>query len=59
MFIHSYHNGHKREAGDMDELGYSFNTLAMSPTDLEEMQRAYLRDARETRLHRATGYHDG
>ena len=44
MLIHSYHNGHKREADDMDELGYSFNALAMSPTDLQEMQRAYLAD---------------
>ena len=44
MFIHSYHNGHKRDAHDMDELGYSFNRLAMSPTDLDEMQRAYLGD---------------
>ena len=44
MFIHLYHNGHKRDATDMDELGYSFNRLATSPTDLDEMQRAYLGD---------------
>ena len=42
VFIHSSHNGHKREAGGMDALGYSFNALAMSPTDLQEMQHAYL-----------------
>ena len=45
MFIHSYHNGHQRDTTGVDELGYSFNSLTLSATDVAEMKRAYLTDA--------------
>ena len=44
MFIHSYHNGHQRDTTGVDELGYSFNSLTLSATDVAEMKRAYLAD---------------
>ena len=44
MFIHSYHNGHQRDTTGVDELGYSFNSLTLSTTDVTEMKRAYLAD---------------
>ena len=44
MFIHSYHNGHQRDMSDADQLGYSFNTLALSAADVDELHRTYLED---------------
>ena len=44
MCIHSYHNGHQRDMPDADQLGYSFNTLALSAADVDELHRAYLED---------------
>ena len=45
MLIHSYHNGHQRDTTGVDELGYSFNSLTLSATDVAEMKRAYLADS--------------
>ena len=44
MFIHSYHNAHQRDMPGADQLGYSFNSLTLSATDVQEMYRAYLED---------------
>ena len=44
MFIHSYHNGHQHDTTGVDELGYSFNSLTLSASDVTEMKRAYLAD---------------
>lgn len=45
MFLHSYHNGHKKggEKG-IEELGFSYNSLQLSADDVSEMNRAYLAD---------------
>ena len=44
MCIHSYHNGHQRDATGVDEMGYRFNSLTISASDITEMKRACLAD---------------
>ena len=39
MNVHSYHNGHSRNAEDLD---HTINSLQFSKDDITEMHRAYL-----------------
>ena len=48
MFLHSYHNGHQRDSVmGAEERGYTFNSLQLTPDDVQEIHRAYLDDDSE------------
>ena len=48
MFLHSYHNGHQRDSTlGAEEMGYTFNSLQLTNTDVQELYRAYLDDESE------------